>query len=69
MKSTPKVDIRAAVLSAMQAQGVTQRAIAERTGIPQPSLSRWLSGARSSVNTVTAERVMAALRLRVVSSV
>lgn len=40
-------DVIAAITSAMEAAGLTQRALAERTGISQPTLNRVLRGERS----------------------
>lgn len=43
-RKTP--DFRASIRDAMASQCITQVELAERTGIPQPSISRYLTGAR-----------------------
>ncbi|MCI9888752.1 helix-turn-helix transcriptional regulator [Micrococcales bacterium 31B] len=41
-------DVAAAIASACAAAGLTQRAVAERTGISQPTLNRILKGERAA---------------------
>lgn len=56
------VDFRASIRSAMREQHVTQAELAARSGVPQPNISRYLSGA-SDINGDTLQRLCAALGL------
>jgi transcriptional regulator with XRE-family HTH domain len=61
------VNLRLEILKEMDRQGVTQTALADRTGIPAPRLSEWLSGKRPRGATEqTINAVMKALGLKVV---
>lgn len=54
----------AALRAALDA-GESQRALAERLGVPRPNLTRWLGG-RATMTVETADRIAAELGLRLV---
>jgi len=55
-------DLRSLVNMAMARHNITQSQLAEATGIAQGNISRWLSGARESVTTATADTIIAAIQ-------
>lgn len=59
-------NIRTQLRAAMERAGLTQAALAERTGVPQPSIARYLSGGRATVTVATLERLAQGVGCRVV---
>lgn len=55
--------IRTAVLAEMQRRHWSQSDLARESGVTQPKLSRWLSGA-GSISMANAERVLKSVGLR-----
>lgn len=59
--------IRAAILDALARPGApTQAALARACGIAAPNLNKWLRGERPTIPLATAERLLAALGLKIV---
>lgn len=62
----PGAEIRRAVAREMERRGVTQVELAERSGVAQPNISRYLAG--GEVTTATLGRLMRSLGLVVRST-
>lgn len=58
------MDIRQIISEAMQRQGVSQRRLAQQTGIMQPRISDYLTGKRD-VQSETLRRMLEALALEI----
>jgi len=54
-------DLRSLINATMARHNITQSQLAEATGIAQGNISRWLSGARESVTTTTADTIIAGI--------
>lgn len=59
------MNTRETIKQAMQAQELSQRALADKSGVPQPNISDFLSG-KTTVNVETLEKIMAVLELAIV---
>lgn len=58
------MNIRETVIDTMRERGITQQQLADRTGITQPALSRWLCG-HMTMNERKIEAVLKALGLTI----
>jgi DNA-binding transcriptional regulator YdaS (Cro superfamily) len=63
MRTTPRTPLHAAVSVELARASLTQRALADRLGIPDTSLSDWLRGAHPSPPDLP-RRIESALGLR-----
>jgi len=61
---TTKPDLAEQLRQAIVNSGLSQHQIAERSGVAQPHVSRFVSGARATVTLQTASKLAAALGLR-----
>ncbi len=62
-KTTFAATLRRAITAAL-ASGETYRSIADRAGVHQQQISRWMAGERS-IDIVTADKIAAALKVTV----
>lgn len=53
---------REIIIDAMAEQGMTQQALADKSGVPRPNISKYLGG-KTSPTIDTVERLLTALRI------